>query len=165
MTRRPRRADQDSGAALILAIGFVLAIGTISGGLAGIATSGLNNRHTMEVLRDREYAADSAVEAAISTVRTDTTCVDASTGVALPVAGSAIPIRVDWVTTCPRVAVQNAAPGVDYPQRNVAFSACLNPEPTSACTASNVIIRAQVNFEPSTGLVTKTFVQAWSVNR
>jgi hypothetical protein len=165
MTRRPPRADQDSGAALILAIGFVLAVGTISGGLAGLATSGLNNRQNLKTLRDREYAADGAIEAAISTVRAGTTCVDSSTGVALPVVGSLIPIRVDWVTDCPSVTVQNAATPVDYPLRNVTFSACLNPVPASVCDPANVIIRAVVNFEPATGPVKRTLVQGWSVNR
>lgn len=164
MKRRPRRADQDSGAALILAIGFVVAVGTISGGLAGLATSGLTNRNAIEVMRDREYAADSAVEAAISQVRTVITC-SPSTGFAPPIAGSLIPIRVDWVTTCPFVAVQNAAPGTTYAQRNVTFSACLNPAPTSVCDPAKLIIRAVVNFEPATGLVVKTRVQAWSVIR
>jgi hypothetical protein len=165
MKRRPRRADQDSGAALILAIGFVLAVGTISGGLAGLATSGLNNRQSLKVLRDREYAADAAIEGAISQVRTDATCTDLSTGFALPAVGSSIPIRVDWVTTCPSLAVQNAVPPTTHPLRDVTFSSCVDPVPTSVCAPANVIIRAQVNFEPATGLVTKTLVQAWSVRR
>ena len=165
MTRRHRRADQDSGAALILAIGFVLAVGAISGGLAGLATSGLNNRQTLKVLRDREYAADGAIEAAISQVRTDTICTDLSTGFAPPAAGSPIRIGVDWVTTCPLVEVQNAAVGTNYDQRNVTFSACLDPAPALVCDPADVIIRAVVNFEPAAGPVARTFVQAWSVNR
>jgi hypothetical protein len=166
MKRRPRRADQDSGAALILAIGFVLAVGTISGGLAGLATSGLNNRQSLKVLRDREYAADSAIEAAISQVRatlnTPTTCITSSDSV---VVGGAIPIRVEWSTTCPLVDLQNGATGATYPLRNVTFSACANPVSASVCDPANVIIRAVVNFEPANGPVTKTLVQAWSVNR
>jgi hypothetical protein len=166
MTRRPRRADQDSGAALILAIGFVVAVGTISGGLAGLATSGLTNRNAIEVMRDREYAADSAIEAAITQVRTTlitpAPCVASSDSA---VSGTAIPIRVDWATTCELVDLQNDATGAKYPLRNVTFTACVNPTPTSVCASAAVIIRAVVNFEPAGGPVAKTLVQAWNVNR
>ena len=64
MSRQRQRAQhKDSGAALLLAIGFVLMIGMISGGLIALATSSMNNRATLELLRNREYAADGAIDA------------------------------------------------------------------------------------------------------
>ena len=75
--RRPRREHEDRGAALLLAVGFVVVIGAIAGGLAGLATSGVNNRVTLEQVRNREYAADGAIENAISQVRLQT-CSSAS---------------------------------------------------------------------------------------
>ena len=48
--------------------------------------------------------------------------------------------------------------------RNVIFSACVDTGAT--CLDDAVIVRAQVNFQQAaTGLVTKTSVQSWSVNR
>ena len=69
--------------------------------------------------------------------------------------------RVDWINAC-RTVVD--ASGNVVAQRNVIFSAC--EDTGSPCSASNVIIRAQVNFQQAeTGTVTKTFIQSWSVDR
>ena len=162
--RRPRREHEDRGAALLLAIGFVVMIGTIAGGLAGLATSGVNNRTTLERVRNREYAADGAIENAISQVRL-LTCASAS-GSITDASMSSVSIRVDWVNAC---GVVQSSDGSVVSQRNVIFSACLNtgsPCSDTAVPAVPVIIRAQVNFQQSlVGAVTKTYVQSWSVNR
>ncbi|MGZ4724560.1 MAG: hypothetical protein ACXV3B_12225 [Ilumatobacteraceae bacterium] len=156
--RRERRQHNDSGAALLLAIGAVLMVGAISAGLIGAATSSLQNRSTLEVLRNREWAADSAIEQAITKVRSlDCSTASGST----PDTTNGVGIRVDWTTDC-----SHGVPTSDgniYLQRDVAFVACLDS--FSACTAANAIIRAQVNFDPQAGPVTKTVVQYWTVNR
>jgi hypothetical protein len=154
--------ERDSGAALVLALGFMLAVGLISAGLAGLVASSLTNRGTLEVLRDREYAADRAIEMAISQVRAlpVATCTEAIGSPPVVVPGE-IPIRVDWATTCPS-SVKTSA-GVVYPQRNVSFLACIDV--TALCTLATAVIRAQVNLEPATGPVTRTFVQSWNVIR
>jgi hypothetical protein len=141
-----------------LAIGAVLMVGAISAGLIGAAASSLQNRTTIELLRNREWAADGAIEKAITEVRTrDCSAATGSTADTTNLIG----IRVDWVTDCAHgVTTSNGAP---YPQRNVAFLACLDSFP--ACTSANAIIRAQVNFDPQTLPVTKTVVQYWTVNR
>jgi hypothetical protein len=167
MTRqRPRPQHQDSGATLILAIGFVLMVGAISAGLASLATSSLNNRTTLELVRNREYAADGAIEEAISRVRLAAgraLAVDCSAGgnfVDLAMLNG-IAIRVDWRNAC---GVVRGSDGTVVAQRNVTFSACENSG--AACVDTTVIIRAQVNFQQdSTGAVAKTTVQSWSVNR
>jgi type II secretory pathway pseudopilin PulG len=161
MTRQSvRRQHNDSGAALLLAIGFVLMISAISAGLASLATSSLNNRATLELVRNRQYAADGAIQQAISQVR-GLTC--ASTNGYTEDTLNAIAIRVDWVTDCSRTVP--SSDGTAYPQRDVIFGACLKPLAPAACGPTDVIIRAQVNFEPQSGPVTKTFIQTWSVNR
>ena len=51
-------------------------------------------------------------------------------------------------------------------QRNVVFTSCLSNG--SACTASNTIVRAQVNYEAldaETPTITKTYIQSWTVTR
>ena len=164
MTRRTRPRHEDAGAALILAVGFVLMVGAITGGLASLATSSLNNRNTLETVRNREYAADGAIENAISQVR-PMTCASASGSITDSTVNS-IAIRVDWVNACGAVQITD---GSVVSQRNVIFAACLNtgsPCSDSAVPAVPVIIRAQVNFQQALGgAVTKTYVQSWSVNR
>lgn len=142
-----------------MAIGFVLMVGSIGAGLAGIATTSLNNRNSLEVVRNREYAADGAVEEAIAKVRATQTCTPSS-GSVLDTSIVATGIRVDWLTVCPTVMSSGSTA---YPQRNVIFSACENTGTT--CDPAKVIVRAQVNFEPAAGTVIKTFVQSWSVKR
>lgn len=149
---------QDSGAALLLAIGFVMMVSVISAGLAALATSGLNNRNTLEQVRNSQYAADGAIEQAISQVRA-LTC-SPTTGFLVDSSFSSGPIRVDWLNVCGSVP---ASDGTAYPQRNVVFSAC--PDLGAGCDPAKVIIRAQVNFEPASGTVTKTYIQSWSVKR
>jgi hypothetical protein len=156
--RRQRRQHDDTGAALLLAIGAVLMVGAISAGLIGAAASSLQNRTTIELLRNREWAADSAIERAITQVRPlDCSAATGSTADTTNLIG----IRVDWATDCAHGVP--ASDGTLYLQRNVAFAACLDSFP--ACSSANAIIRAQVNFEPQTGAVTKTVVQYWTVNR
>ena len=164
ITRRPRREHEDRGAALLLAVGFVVMIGAIAGGLAGLATSGVNNRTTLEQVRNREYAADGAIENAISQVRL-LTCASANDFI-IDASMNSISIRVDWVNACGAV---QSTDGTVVSQRNVMFSACLNtgsPCSDAADPPVPVIIRAQVNFQQALiGAVTKTYVQAWSVDR
>lgn len=164
ITRRARREHEDRGAALLLAVGFVVMIGAIAGGLAGLATSGVSNRTTLGLVRNREYAADGAIENAISQVRL-LTCASPS-GFITDATLNSVSIRVDWVNACGVVQITD---GSIVAQRNVIFAACLNtgsPCSDIAVPAAPVIIRAQVNFQQGpVGAVTKTYVQSWSVDR
>jgi Tfp pilus assembly protein PilX len=157
------RIHDDRGAALILAICFVVMVGAISGGLATLATSSLNNRGSLEAVRNRQYAADGAIQEAISQVRSAAVSPTSacSTVGSSATTFNAVAIHVDWRSTC---GVVRAADGSVIAQRNVLFSSC--PDTGSTCLDAAVIIRAQVNFEQSaSGAVTRTFVQSWSVNR
>ena len=164
-TRSARTQDRDAGASLILAIAFVVMIGAISAGLASLVTSSLNNRVSLELVRDRQYAADGAIEEAISQLRLApgpplTACASAD-GFVIDGDLNGIDIRVDRQNVC---GVVRGSDGTVVTQRNVIFSACLDPG--VKCPDADIIIRAQVNFEQATpGVVTKTFVQSWSVNR
>lgn len=155
------RADRDRGAALILAIAFVVMVGAISGGLAALVTSSMNNRGALEQVRNRQYAADAAVEQAITTVRSQVgtpleLCANAPDMTVQTLNGVAI--RVDWRNAC---GVVQASDGTVVAQRNVIFSACVDTG--SACAEAAIVVRAQINFEQSSGTVTKTYVQSWSV--
>jgi hypothetical protein len=157
---------EDRGASLILAIGFVLMVGSIGAGLSALVTSSLANRGALEVVRNREYAADGAIEIAIALVRADARlplpfCAAPTAPGYLVQALNQSTIRVDWQSACGAV---RGADGTIVAQRNVIFSACESTG--SACLSGAVIIRAQVNFEQAaTGAVTNTYIQTWSVNR
>jgi hypothetical protein len=158
-----------------MTIGFVLAIGLIGGGLASLATSGLNNRATLVGLRNRQYAAEGAIEQAIAAARSRTCAsIEQASGVDGPTTSTmnGVAIRVDWVNACGVVQAGNrgasataaSSDGTVVAQRNVLFSAC--DDTVVTCDPAKVIIRAQVNFEQgASGAVTKTYVQSWSVNR
>lgn len=155
---------RDRGAALIIAIAFVVMIGTIGAGLAGLITSSSNNRVTLQLLRNREYSADGAVEEAIATVRglnRDDTGASCSTTDGTSVSNvNDMAMRVDWQAAC--TVVRNTD-GIVRTQRNVIFAAC--QDTGSACTDAAVIVRTQVNFvDDVSGDVTGAYVQSWSVN-
>ncbi len=158
--RRSSRRHEDTGAALLLAIGFVLMISAIGAGLMALTTSSLNNRGSLELVRDRQYAADGAIEKAISEART-ATCASPN-GVTVDTLNN-VDIRVDWTNVC---GVVQSPDGTVLAQRNVLFSACVKPQPNGVCAENAIIIRAQVNFQEAVpGTVTQTYVQTWSVNQ
>lgn len=161
---RWRLDGDDRGAALIIAIGFVLMIGAITAGLSSLVTSSMNNRLSLTQVRNREYAADGAVEDAIVAVRSGidadgATC--ASVGGNTSSTANSVAIRVDWHPTC---ATLLGTEGVPVVQHNVVFAACLDTG--VSCAPADVIIHAQVNFElDASGDVGHTYVQSWSVDR
>ena len=163
MNDRPRADRRDRGASLIVAIGFVMMIGAVAGGLSSLVTSSMNNRASLTLVRDRQYAADAAVESAIAQVRAQfdgrVSCTSASG--AASTTTNRVAVRVQWTSACLAVRTGDGTP---VTQRNVIFTAC--PDVGSTCAEADVIIRAQVNFErTATGVVNRTYVQSWSVNR
>jgi type II secretory pathway pseudopilin PulG len=168
MTSRPRDSGPDSGAALILAIGFMLMVGIISGALAGFATNSVRNQAKLELVRNREYAADGAIEQAIALVggAPGTYPATCSLGGQIPTDApntnftlNQVSIRVDWLNACRDV---QSSDGTKVDQHNVIFTAsCMTPTDL-ICNSTAVIIRAQVNFQLNPP---RTYVQSWSVNR
>jgi hypothetical protein len=160
MMRCRNRRGNDDGAALVFAIGFVVMVGAIMAGLTGLVISSMNNRGTLETVRDRQYAADGAIEIAIAQARTALPACTSTPSSAVSTL-NAIRIRVESQAAC---VVVRGSDGIALTQRNMIFTACLDTE--SACTERSVIIRAEVNFaRPSSGGVTTTAIQSWSVNR
>ena len=152
---------EDRGAALILAIGFMLFVGAITASLAFLISSGFANRGTLERVRDREFAADAAIQDAITSVRlvtdrsAEVTCAGQRTTL------NGVTIRVDCASAA---GLTGGTDNLVLSQRNLIFTAC---EDTGVpCTEETAVIRAQVNFEQRYGKnVTKTYVQSWSVNK
>jgi hypothetical protein len=153
----------DRGAALIVAIGFVVMISMIGAGLTAMVTSGVGNRAVLESIRNRQYAADGAVEEAIASLADDL----ASGGLACGLerthntTANAIDIRVETLVTCGAMTGSDGLPEV---QLSGVLSACA--ETGRACRADDVIVRALVGFEQGAdGTVLSTSVHSWSVLR
>lgn len=173
---RARRDER--GATLILAIGFMLVIGGIGAGVVSSVATGLNGRTVLDRLRNREYAADGAVEYAIASVRQlKLDDPDNPGGPAVadcgpnnhysrkgPDALNGIDIWVDCSNQ--RTLVDGLL------QRNVVFTACVDTgfvDDGNPKCAGATIVRAQVNYQAKSAgalmVVTRTWVQSWSVNR
>ena len=169
---RPRKMND--GAALILAIVFMLVIGAITGAVLASVTSGLNDRVALDGARNREYAADGLIDHAIANARAKVATWNSSadvvtflnsattTGCGGPyqsgVGGA--PALDGFNNTSNKLHVDcTPAPGQTRTgalTRNAIFTACPG---TSACTDASTIVRAQINFDSGS-----TIVQAWSVN-
>jgi hypothetical protein len=160
---KSRTDDKDRGAALFIAIGFVFMVGAIAAGLVSITTSSLNDRAALTVVRNRQYAADGAIEQAITQVRSQGGAALSSCSAAggnLVTSINTVAIRVDWRNAC---TVVRGSDGNPVAQHDVVFSACRNSG--VPCSGAAVIVNAQVNFEQAaSGAITKTYVQSWSVN-
>lgn len=157
-----RRMEGERGASLILAIVFMVVVGAISAAVLATTASGLQDRVALDQARNREYAADGAIEIAITRVRNNgVTCSPGDSPVTLE--QPPVTIHVDCTSSPSFIVLPDNTIAT---QNNVVFTACVysgtgNGDP---CTAANAIINAQVNFQGA-GAPRKTFVQSWSVNR
>jgi hypothetical protein len=153
----------------------MLVAGAIGAGVTTSVTSGLNASGVLATARDREYAAEGAIDDAVVHVRQTNPA--SSIGLTscgpflytLPLQGSKkIDIRVDC-SPAPEVTADLSA------RNNVIFVACIDDHSNDACDATvgsaipaPAIIRTQINYQVSgTGpasQVTRTYAQAWSVN-
>ena len=163
MSAIPTTRDE-RGAALVLVIAFMVVIGLLTSALLGSLISAVDDRAVLDSVRDRQYAADAAVEGAIARVRglpPQGPALHTCDGPDLPSQLNGVLIRVD----CTNVPIEGFNGGGFFVQRNVIFTSCLNTG--VACTNATTIVRAQVNYEAldaETPTVTKTYVQSWSVN-
>lgn len=159
MTRIRR---DERGVALVLALSFMVLVGLVTSALLSSLISSVNQRSVLDNVRNRQYAADAAVEKDIARVRAvggsgagEAPC-EPPAPVTYPLNGYVI--HVD----CKNISMQTRT---GFAQRNVVFTSCLG---TSACTTANTIVRAQVNYEGQgnpTPVITKTYIQSWTVAR
>ena len=164
----PGPKDSERGAALVLALGFVLLVGAISAGLLSYISTTSGNTVSLNAVRNRQYAADGAVEQAIALHRTALDS-DPNAPCNNPIVPSAqimpapVPaIRVDCFLAPSLVA---ASGGHFLKLDNVIFRAC-DASLGVTCSSSNTIVQTQVNFAHSASSpVSQTYIQAWSVNR
>ena len=161
------RARGDRGASLVLALAVMLAMSGIIGGLVTFVTTSDRVAVNLTLKRNRQYAADGAVEQAIRAVQTDTT-MNGLLGTTCPFASghfnpaapiNGVSIRVDCAGAA--VPVLDGLNRVVL-ERNVVFLACVDMN--VACTDATAILRAKVNFPTNAaGALIGSFVQSWSV--
>lgn len=165
MRRRPRREIRDRGAALLSSIGFVLMVSALGAGLLGLADSSINNRMTLSMLRNREYAADAAIELTIADARNHFATYELKGNGSVARTVFDFEIRVDW-TAVPAEPIASDVNGPPVDQENFVFSAftCVAAQPAAESCADVLLTRAQVNFAlDERHEVIKTFVQTWVV--
>jgi FlaG/FlaF family flagellin (archaellin) len=161
------RVQRDErGASLILAIVFMVVVSAIGGGVLASISSGIHDGAALAQARNREYAADAAIETSIARVRVVNESGSSPTG--WPACGSdptytfehdpSVDIHVVCVN---QPTVAGVPTGSLASQNDVTFNACLASAPS--CTSSNAIISADVNFQKS-GSNVSTNVLSWSVN-
>ena len=160
-----RRARRDeSGVALVLALSFMVLIGLVTSALLNSLISSVDQRTVLDRVRNRQYAADAAIEKDTARVRA---LGGGGAGSQACAPGSRIPYALNGVTihvTCTNVRTQTIS---GFEQRNVVFSSCLDTG-SGECTATNTIVSAQVNYEGQgspTPIITKTYIQSWTVAR
>ena len=164
---RARMRCDERGASLVLAIGFMVMAGAIGAGLTTSIASSVGDGSVLTVARNREYAADGAIESAITQVRTNMTSGSALAPCGAPVTQTLnnIQIQVD----CSYVPTLSLS---GFWQRDAIFTAYCPSSAPPACQfpITRPIIRAQVDFastSPKTATtitVDRTYVQSWSVD-
>ncbi|MEO5842852.1 MAG: hypothetical protein ABIQ73_08965 [Acidimicrobiales bacterium] len=158
------RHNPERGAALILAVGVMLLVGLISGSLLAYIATSVKGRSDLDAIRNRQYAADAAIEYAVDQVRAlgDPALSNCGGPYSSTLNGSTIHVICD---ENPTTALNAGNPPTFYLQRNVVFTACATTD--TPCPEDEIVIRAQVNYEVPPGSVTpiRTYVQSWSVNR
>lgn len=134
--RRARGYDgTDGGAVLVLAVLFVLIVGTIGGAVASLATTNLAVTSVLGGDQTQSYAAQSAVQVAIGSVRNiKTGSVPGYGGVACPTTTVTIPTAGPQ-SSSQTITVMCAFGQLPLPyERQIVFAAC----PSSAnCLTQN----------------------------
>lgn len=133
----------DSGAALILALAFLLGIGAVLVPLVSLAGSNMINTSNLQTQRGIEFSADAIMDGAIQTVRHEPPTTSCPT---FP-GGSTPSLTVDGTSMevqCSEAPVSDLDPF----GRNVEFDACVaQPAEIWATCQANAVIRAQVSFD------------------
>lgn len=156
------RRDEE-GVALVLALSFMVLVGLVTSALLSSLISSVEQRSVLDNVRNRQYAADAAVEKDIVRVRllggdgAGSAPCEPPTRIPYQLNGFTIHVDCTNIRTTTRTG---------FDQRNVVFTSCIDTG--SACTAANTIVRAQVNYEGQgvgTPTITKTYIQSWTVTR
>jgi len=154
MTLHHTRGRDEAGAALELALIFLLSTAVIIGTLLTFASSSSQATVVTRTTRGSDYDADAAMQAAIATIRVSTTqgyvgsCVSFTPTFTLNTPSR--PVRVDCFPFSASAA-----------QRHIVLSAC--PSSVGApCPDTRALVRADVIFYDDQGFGRAVSIQSWS---
>lgn len=156
MSARPRRrARGEEGAALELALIFLMATSVIVGALLGFAGSSSQATVSTRTTRGSDYDADAAMQADIATirVRTGEGYVGACTSFTplFTLNNTSRPLRVDCTPF-----------SASATQRHVVLSVCPTSVATTPCPDAQALLRADVVFFDDRSFGRALSVQSWS---
>ena len=137
------RKRSDTGAALILAVVFVLGVGTVLVPLGSLAGSNMISTSNLQSERSLELSSDAVMDGAIETVRHEaptTSCPTFPGGSSTGLTVNGLSIEVQ--------CIEAPASILDPFGRHVEFDACVaqTGETFSTCQ-STAVIRSQVSFD------------------
>jgi len=157
--RKNQGARGESGAVLILALVYILAVSAIVAALASWSSNDLRNTTKFSTSSSLDYSASSAINTAIQSIRytpnpsgtptplTPTAPAECWT----PQSGSVSTISLNNMTMavwCSTVeSLSNSIPGYPNATRVVTFSACLSSVATGSACQSAPILQAVVSFD------------------
>ena len=150
------RGRGEEGVALELALIFLAAIALIVTTLLGFATTSSQATVVTRTSRGNDYDADAAMQAAIATIRVDTTqgslgnCLPGGFVPAITLNNPAQPIRVD----CAPFSASAA-------QRHVVLSVCASSI-AAPCPDESALLRADVTFYDEQSFGRALSIQSWS---
>jgi hypothetical protein len=164
MRQRMRRASADeTGAVMLIALGFIAIIGFVGLALINFAATNLRATAELRPVRSVKYGADAAVESAINKFRQDFTV---PCGTATGVTPNFYKLKVDeslHLDPAMQDIVVDCGPQVvTGSSRRLTFTArCLG---TPYCPAGRIVLVAKVRFDGTPPAVT-TIVETWSVHQ
>lgn len=146
-----RRTQQEDGAILMIALGFITFVGVVAVVLGNYVYTNLRATTALRPVRSAEFAADAAVEGAINKLRQDTSaCTGSKTNFyKVSPAVNSQPIDLD----CTEL--------VTWPALRVLFTARCAAGGAASCPAGTKLLVARVRFEGTAPL--KAIVESWSV--
>lgn len=155
-TRRGCQRAGEDGSALVLALLFLTVTGVVVSALLGFATTSSSATIAGRSARGTDYDAESAMQAAIATIRVGVTegvagnCLNGGYTPTWTLNTTSVPIRVDCF---PQTSVAS--------QRHVVLSVC--PSSVSApCPDSKSLLRVDVIFYDDQSFGRAVGVQTWS---
>jgi hypothetical protein len=155
MSMRERGARGEDGAALELSLIFFAAVAQIVGGLLSFASGSSQASVVTRTVRDTDYDADAAMQAAIATVRIDETqgklskCSPYTPTFTLNSPSRLIRVDCVGLTTVPQ-------------QRHAIFTVCLASIP-APCQEGQSLLRADVTFYDDSGTIGRALsISSWS---
>lgn len=166
MNRRRRasvraRAGDESGAILLLALGFLAFFGLVSVVLLDYVRTNQRATIVLRPIRSAQFAADGAIEGAINRMRQFRPDATAPCGVGTSFYTVKPPLNgQDVVLTCTNPTVVAASP----PTLEVTFTAKCPTAGTAACPSGVAMITAKVRFTGTPPAVSATVLN-WSVRR